>query len=32
MKEEGLMKALNPVYGAVTKDAGEMTLGKLEEK
>ena len=25
-------KDLKPVYGAVTKDAGEMTLDKLEEK
>ena len=26
------MKDLKPVYGAVTKDAGEMALDKLEEK
>ena len=30
--QKEFMKDLKPVYGAVTKDAGEMTLDKLEEK
>lgn len=30
--EKEFMKDLKPVYGAVTKDAGEMALDKLEEK
>ena len=30
--QKEFMKDLKPVYGAVTKDAGEMALDKLEEK